>query len=147
MQRLKTAYTVYYNRKHDRSGHLFQGRFGSTLVDEDEYVLKLSRYVHLNPVFVKANEDKTDRERIQILRAYPWSSYRSYIGHSKPLDFVDYHPVLALVNRSKKKQAGSYRRFVEAGVRDIDAAFIETKRQSRLALVRMLAMIVPRRCT
>ncbi len=83
---------------------------------------------------MKAHQEKTDRERMQILRTYPWSSYRSYTGLSKPLDFVDYHPVLTLVNRSKKKQASSYRRFVEAGVRDIDAAFIETKRQSRFSL-------------
>ena len=45
MHRLQTAYTVYFNRKHRRNGHLLQGRFGSTLVDEDEYILKLSRYV------------------------------------------------------------------------------------------------------
>jgi putative transposase len=134
MHRLQTAYTVYYNRKHGRSGHLFQGRFGSTLVDENEYILKLSRYVHLNPVFVKAYEAKSVRERIQILRAYPWSSYRSYIGYGKRLDFVDYSPVLALMGRSKKKQAGLYRRFVESGIRDIDAAFIETKRLSRFSI-------------
>ena len=53
MQRLETAYTVYFNHRHRRCGHLFQGRFGSVLVEEDEYMLKLSRYVHLNPVFTK----------------------------------------------------------------------------------------------
>ena len=45
MHRLQTAYTVFYNRKHHQSGHLMQGRFGSTVVDEDEYILKLSPYV------------------------------------------------------------------------------------------------------
>ena len=55
MQRLQTAYTVYFNRRYNQSGHLFQGRFGSSVVDEDEYVLDLSRYVHLNPVFVGLN--------------------------------------------------------------------------------------------
>ena len=76
MHRLQTAYTVYFNRKHCRSGHLLQGRFGSTLVDEDQYILKLSRYVHLNPVFVKAHAKKPDRERVQIsgdLRGLPLS--------------------------------------------------------------------------
>ncbi len=134
MHRLQTAYTVYFNRKHRRSGHLLQGRFGSTLVDEDEYILKLSRYVHLNPVFVKANEKKPDRERVQILRDYLWSSYRSYIGRGKRLDFVDYEPVLSLMGRPKKTQTTCYRRFVEAGVRDIDAAFIETKHSSRFCI-------------
>ncbi len=111
-----------------------QGRFGSTLVDEDEYILKLSRYVHLNPVFVKANEKKPDRERVQILRDYLWSSYRSYIRRGKRLDFVDYEPVLSLMGRPKKTQTTCYRRFVEAGVRDIDAAFIETKHSSRFCI-------------
>jgi len=134
MHRLQTAYTVYFNRSHRRSGHLLQGRFGSKLVDEDEYILKLSRYVHLNPVFVKANKKKPDRERVQILRDYLWSSYRSYIGRSKRLDFVDYEPILSLMGRPKKKQPACYRRFVEAGIRDIDAAFIETKHRSRLCI-------------
>ena len=134
MHRLQTAYTVYFQRKHRRSGHLLQGRFGSTVVDEDEYILKLSRYVHLNPVFVKAYIKRTDRERVQILRNYAWSSYPSYIGRRARLDFVDYDPILAMMDRPKKKQAATYRRFVEAGIRDIDAAFIETKRRSRFCI-------------
>jgi len=68
MQRFQTAYTVHYNKKHDRSGHLMQGRFGASVVDDDRYILKLSRYVHLNPVFVKANKSKTRRERVLLLR-------------------------------------------------------------------------------
>ena len=134
MQRLKTAYAVYFNHKHNRHGHLFQGRFGAHLVEEDEYILKLSRYVHLNPVFVKANKKKTDRERVQVLRNYPWSSYRSYIGRSTRLDFVDYDPILSLMDPPKKKQAASYRRFVEGGIRNVDAAFIDTKRHSRFCI-------------
>ena len=108
MQRLQTAYTVYFNRRYNQSGHLFQGRFGSSVVEEDEYVLKLSRYVHLNPVFVKAHTNKTDRERVQVLRNYPWSSYRSYIGKCARLDFVDYGPILEMMDGSGKKgQPGS----------------------------------------
>ena len=42
-----------------------QGRFGAAVVDEDAYILKLSRYVHLNPVFTKEHERKTKKERIQ----------------------------------------------------------------------------------
>jgi putative transposase len=51
MHWLSVAYTVYFNRRHRRSGHLFQGRFKSFVVQgEDGYLLTLSRYVHLNPV-------------------------------------------------------------------------------------------------
>jgi len=134
MQRLQTAYTIYFNRKYNQSGHLFQGRFGSSVVDEDEYILKLSRYVHLNPVFVKAHENKTDRERVQVLRNYPWSSYRSYIGRCARLEFVDYGPILEMMDGSGKKQNAAYRRFVESGVRQIDAAFIDSKRRSGLCI-------------
>ncbi len=134
MQRLKTAYAVYFNQKHNRHGHLFEGRFRATLVEEDEYILKLTRYVHLNPVFIKVHKEKTDRERVQILRTYPWSSYRSYIGRSARLDFVDYDPVLSLMDPPKKKQPASYRRFVEGGIRNVDAAFVDTKKHSRFCI-------------
>jgi len=134
MQRFQTAYTVWFNRKHRRSGHLFQGRYGASVVAEDEYILKLSRYVHLNPVYIAANVDKPKRERIQILRSHAWSSYRSYIGLCKRLDFVTYDPILAMMSRYQKKQVSVYRRFVESGISDIDAAFVETKRRSRFCI-------------
>jgi putative transposase len=134
MQRLQTAYTVWFNRKHQRSGHLFQGRYGASIVAEDEYILKLSRYVHLNPVYIVAHVDKPVRERIGILRSYAWSSYRSYVGLTKRLDFVTYEPVLAMMDKRTKQQASVYRRFVEAGIVDIDAAFIESKRRSRFCI-------------
>ncbi len=51
-----TGDTVYHNLRHGRSVHLFQGRFGSKLVEGDSYLLSLTRYVHLNPVFVSAVE-------------------------------------------------------------------------------------------
>jgi putative transposase len=134
MQRLQTAYTVYFNRKYNQSGHLFQGRFGSSVVDEDAYILKLSRYVHLNPVYLKAHTNKPDRERVGILRNYPWSSYRSYIGKCARLEFVDYGPILAMMDGSGKKRNSAYRRFVEAGIRRIDAALIDSKRKSRFCI-------------
>jgi REP element-mobilizing transposase RayT len=56
MQSLITGYTVYYNLRHESSGHLFQGRFGSKLVEGDSYLLALTRYVHLNPVYIAAVE-------------------------------------------------------------------------------------------
>ncbi len=103
MHRLQTAYTVYFNRRHRESGHLMQGRFGASVVDEDGYILKLSRYVHLNPVFIKAYKSKPVHERVQMLRNYRWSSYRSYIGRSKRLDFVEYSPILDMIEQIKKK--------------------------------------------
>jgi REP element-mobilizing transposase RayT len=71
MQYMNTAYTVYYNTKHKRCGHLFQGRYKSIIVDADSYLLELTRYIHLNPVRAKIT-DKPEK--------YKWTSYMEYIG-------------------------------------------------------------------
>lgn len=134
MQRLQTAYTVYYNRRHRRAGHLFQGRFASSLVAEDKYILKLSRYVHLNPVYIKSAKRLPVKERLGILRGYPWSSYRSYIGRTRRLAYVEYAPILAMLKVTKAAQNTTYRRFIESGIDNIDAAFIEAKSRSRLCI-------------
>jgi REP element-mobilizing transposase RayT len=134
MHRLQTAYTVHFNRRHRRIGHLMQGRYGAWLVERDAYMLRLSRYVHLNPVFVRLVRSRPVRERIALLRQYPWSSYRSYIRAGGRVAFVDHGPVLAMVEPGASGQAGAYRRFVEAGVHDIDAAFLEVKAASRLCI-------------
>ena len=52
MRQFNVSYTGYHNRRHQRAGHLYQGRFKAVLVEADSYLLELSRYVHLNPVRV-----------------------------------------------------------------------------------------------
>ena len=66
MQRLNTAYTVYFNWRHRRSGHLFQGRYKAILIDADSYLLGLSRYVHLNPVRRKKYGKLEPKEKKRI---------------------------------------------------------------------------------
>jgi len=132
MQSLLTAYTVYYNLRHRRHGHLLDGRYKAKLVEGDEYLLALSRYVHLNPVRVSPIKDQPIEERIKILREYPWSSYRGYIGKTQALKFVEYRPILAQVSGPERHWAGSYRRFVEAGLAEDDADFeLALKRSPR----------------
>lgn len=123
MQSLLTGYTVYFNRQHDSVGHLFQGRFKARVVQGDEYLLKLSRYIHLNPVRgekaltvaaaaagVPAAQDATRavtlRERVRLLRRYRWSTYPGYIGLAPPCEFVDHAPLLALVAGWSGGEAG-----------------------------------------
>ena len=115
MHQVQTAYTVYFNHRHQRHGHLTQGRYGARLVEEDAYILKLSRYVHLNPVFIASMRRRPVAERLTLLRQYPWSSYPGYIGRSRRLAFVDYAPILAMMSPDASRQARTYRRFVEAG--------------------------------
>jgi REP element-mobilizing transposase RayT len=93
MHKLQTAYTVYYNLRHRRAGHLMQGRFGAEPVQGDTHLLKLTRYIHLNPVFVGRMRKEPLEVRRDYLRQYPWSSYRGYAGLAQPYDFVDESPI------------------------------------------------------
>ena len=123
MQSLSTAYTVYYNLRHGRHGHLLDGRYKAKLVEGDDYLLALSRYVHLNPAFVGSMKHKPIQERIKALRAYAWSSYPSYIGLRKAIDFVDYGPLLADMNGNRREWPKRYREFVESGLAESDEDF------------------------
>ena len=120
MQSLSTAYTVYYNLRHRRHGHLLDGRYKAKLVEGDDYLLALSRYVHLNPVRVGGMEDKPISERIKQLKEYPWGTYQSYIGRRKAFDFVDYAPILAEMSGKRRDSGKRYREFVETGLAESD---------------------------
>ena len=121
MQSLLTGYTVYYNLRNKTCGHLFQGRYGAKLVAGDEYLLRLSRYVHLNPVYVGASKGLDLKARIKALRNYYWSSYPGYIGGIRRKGFVEYGPVLAQMGG--RGQAQSYRRYVESALAETDDEF------------------------
>ena len=123
MQSLTTAYTVYYNLRHGRHGHLLDGRYKAKLVDGDEYLLELSRYVHLNPVQILSQRYKPIEERIKTLRNYQWSSYPGYISKSKAIDFVEYSTLLSEMNGKEKEWPKHYREFVETGLADSDEDF------------------------
>ena len=130
MQSVLTGYTVCYNLRHRCHGHLTQGRYGARLVAGDEYLLKLSRYVHLNPVKGKDKITQLLPERMERLRTYAWSSYRSYIGLAKRLEWVDYGPMLALMGGRDKERMERYRCFVEAGIAADDDEFIAAMSRS-----------------
>lgn len=123
MQSLSTAYTVYYNLRHGRHGHLLDGRYKAKLVDGDDYLLALTRYVHLNPVQVESVKDKSIDEKIARLRSYSWSTYQSYIGERRVFDFVEYSPVLAEMGGKRDQWPGRYREFVETGLAKGDKDF------------------------
>lgn len=77
---LQTTYTVRFNRRHRRSGHLFQGRYKAHVVDADAYAQELVRYIHLNPVRPRSKHIRIAAERIKELNRYRWSSHREYAG-------------------------------------------------------------------
>jgi len=124
MHWLLVAYTVYFNRRHRSSGHLFQGRYKSFLVQEGEYLLGLSRYVHLNPVRGVRLARGTPSERRKRLRAFRWSSYRGYAGLSAPFPFVQETMVLDELRGPRRAERLRYRRFVEEGLlREVENPF------------------------
>jgi len=82
---LQTTYTIRFNRRHRRSGHLYQGRFKAHLVEADEYARQLIQYIHLNPVRPKNKRKPIPVDRQGELEAYRWSSHPAYAGRAKRL--------------------------------------------------------------
>jgi len=75
---LQTTYSIRFNRRHRRSGHLFQGRFKAHLIEADAYAQELIKYVHLNPVRPKDKRRAVPPQRKHALRRYRFSSHRAY---------------------------------------------------------------------
>ena len=132
---LNVSYSVWFNRRHGRAGHLFQGRYQAILVDPLGWGLELSRYVHLNPVRVgrlgldKAAQQRNRvgavaapnpaevRERIGVLRRYRWSSYRAYVGLARKPAWLQCQTVLQFLGGGPGKVREAYRNHVESAVR------------------------------
>ena len=104
IQWLNVSYAAYFNLKHQRKGHLFQGRFKSILVDEDTYLKQLSRYIHLNPVRAKLVNDPSD---------YLWSSYREFVRKVKAHSWLETVWLLKQFGRRKRDRINNFIEFVE----------------------------------
>lgn len=85
MKKLSTAYVMYFNKKYDRTGSLFEGRFKSEHASDDRYLKYLFAYIHLNPVKLIDSKWKTDGIRnrataYKFIHNYEYSSYPSLVG-------------------------------------------------------------------
>jgi putative transposase len=136
VQWLNVSYSVWFNRRHGRSGHLFQGRYKSVILDAEQWAVGLSRYIHLNPVRTsRQGLNKTQQQRIRVgagdapeaalvrertttLRRYRWSSYRAYVGLAKAPGWLECRSVLKLGGGTKGEERKSYREYVEGAVRE-----------------------------
>ena len=142
MQWLLVSYSVYFNRRHHRSGHLFQGRYKSFLVEGGEYLLALSRYIHLNRVRGVWIGRGTPAERRTRLRAFKWSSYRGYAGLTKSFPFIEEMTVLDELAGTTRAARLHYRRFVEEGlITEIDNPFEAVQWQTALGGERLLQQV------
>jgi putative transposase len=94
MRSIATGYSMYFNKRYDRSGTLFQGRYKASAVKTDSYWDHISRYIHLNPMDIGEN-----------WRTYPRSSYRVYAGKAQN-DWL--HPGYVLDTFSSRAQYDQY---------------------------------------
>jgi REP element-mobilizing transposase RayT len=134
MHQLNSSYTIYFNHRHGRTGHLLGGRYKAKLVEGDEYLLNLTRYIHLNPVKIRGLAGVPLPEKRKRLRRYRWSSYRSYAGLSRRQDGVDYGPLTELVAQGRSNQARAYRGYVESGLAEEDRELMEAMGRSSKAI-------------
>ncbi len=113
---LASTYSMYFNKRYKRVGYLFQGRYKAALVTEDNYLLHLSRYIHLNPVKLTGPD----------LVTYPYSSYQYYLGE-KTATWVKPRFILSYFKKSDKhpslERVSSYKAFVESSHQD-DKEFV-----------------------
>ncbi|HED15705.1 MAG TPA: transposase [Gammaproteobacteria bacterium] len=106
MRQLNGVYTQRFNRKHERVGHVFQGRYKAIIVQKESYLLELARYIVLNPV------------RAQMVRAakdWPWSSYHATVGTKQAEKWLTVNWILAAFSSRKSIAIKHYRAFVTEG--------------------------------
>ena len=109
MRRLLTGHAVYFNRRHRRNGHLFQNRYKSVLCQQDNYLLELVRYIHLNPLRAKQVSDLKKLER------YPFCGHSVLLGHNAN-DWQTVDETLRLFGKNVSEARRGYRKFVKQGV-------------------------------
>jgi REP element-mobilizing transposase RayT len=108
MRSLLTGYAGAFNRRHRRTGHLFQNRYKSIVVEEEPYFLELIRYIHLNPLRAAVVPD------LRALGQYPWSGHTALLGAAKYL-WQDTQEVLLQFAPTVRRARAAYREFVADG--------------------------------
>ena len=109
MRTLMSGYAGYFNRRHNRQGHLFQNRYKSTVCEEERYFLELVRYLHLNPLRAKIIAD------IKDLDGYKYAGHSAIVGKGERA-WQDTEEVLGRFSPRRTTAIRLYREFVEAGV-------------------------------
>ncbi len=124
MQGLNTSYALYARYKHGRPGHQFEARFKAKVVEEESYLLAVTRYIHLNPIKIAACRRLTKAERVQRLEGYRWSSYPGYVAKRNLQEFVCYD-VLREYGATFAAARRRYRAYVHACVTEDDKPLLE----------------------
>jgi len=136
MQWLNVSYSVWFNRRHNRAGHLFQGRFKSLIIEDDAGWQEVARYIHLNPVHLvglglnKQQQAAARRtgiaspnarlvaERLGRLRQFRWSSFRSYAGYDRGVGWLWRQPLDRICGgKTEAERRVAFRQYTEQPVR------------------------------
>jgi putative transposase len=107
MRQLNGVYTQTFNRRHNRVGHVFQGRYKAILVEKDSHLLELARYVVLNPVRAQLVKEAAE---------WPWSSYQATISQALPLRCLQVDWLLSQLGSNREDAIVRYQDFVRAGI-------------------------------
>jgi putative transposase len=112
MQSVGRAYVRYFNDRHQRSGTLWEGRYKSTLIQTDRYLLACMAYIDLNPV---------RSGTVGQARDYPWSSHSHYVGASTDKMLTPHPMVWGLGNTPFAREA-AYAQLVQSGITGVQQA-------------------------
>ena len=106
MRQLNGTYSQAFNRAHSRVGHVFQGRYKAILVEKENYLLELARYIVLNPVRAQMVHTASD---------WPWSSYRASVGKVAKPDWIEVDWLLCMFGQKRRQAIDGFVRFVSEG--------------------------------
>ncbi|WKD24579.1 transposase [Pseudoalteromonas sp. KG3] len=119
MKHINGLYTQYFNRSHNTDGALFRGRYKAVLVDADNYLLHVSRYIHRNPI-------ETNTPLVEDLAKYKWSSYPAFIKRGATPKWLVRDFIFSLQGKKRKYEA--YKQFVEFENNKEISAFYSAKK-------------------
>ena len=120
MKRITVSYVYYFNQKYERIGHLFQDRFRSEIVEENDYVLALTRYIHQNPL--KAG-------MVQTVGDYQWSSYHSYLDTGVFGKLIETDTVLGLFSENREVAKKLFKQYMNGHA---DTQFLDFAEKDKL---------------
>lgn len=116
MHDLNSGYASWFNRRHQRVGSLYQGRFKAILVEDESYAWTLSRYIHLNPVRAKM---------VKRPENHAWSSYRYFLRARGAPAWLDWQTVLDEMGKNRSRTRQAYRQFIAQGIKEDPASPLE----------------------
>ncbi len=123
MRHVNGVYTQRYNRKYKKDGALFRGRYKAILIQAEEYLTHVVKYVHYNPLNAKI---------VNNLRNYKWSSHPAYLKGKSDNEWLDINNLLACFSSRKKKAIIMYKEFMDVGLDDEVVKFFSKKAQSSI---------------